>query len=168
MNKQKIHCVIVDRNAEMTAFLDAAVRLNDLCNYIPLLPLPQMVGLLKDLKPHILFCPYIRNEHSNRKFIEVLQKHSLDTVLVWLHDDQWQGLTHWLLGVEFCILPTNDIDYFRNYVDFLIRYASIKSDFRQCKSVAAYIRSTLSLVDYSWSRLLILRKVCIYTQITLI
>lgn len=144
--------LFVDRNAEMTAFLDAAVRsIKRPLQLHSAVTLPQMVGLLKDLKPHILFYPYIRNEHSNRKFIEVLQKYSLDTVLVWLHDDQWQGLTHWLLGVEFCILPTNDIDYFRNYVDFLIRYASIKSDFRQCKKLLHISEVRCHwLVDYSW------------------
>ena len=160
MNKQKIHCVIVDRNAEMTAFLDAAVRsIKRPLQLHSAVTLPQMVGLLKDLKPHILFCPYIRNEHSNRKFIEVLQKYSLDTVLVWLHDDQWQGLTHWLLGVEFCILPTNDIDYFRNYVDFLIRYASIKSDFRQCKKLLHISEVRCHwLVDYSWEPIAYIAK----------
>jgi EAL domain-containing protein (putative c-di-GMP-specific phosphodiesterase class I) len=160
MNKQKIHCVIIDRNAEMTAFLDAALRsIKRPVQLHAAVTLPQMVSLLKDLKPHILFCPYIRDEHSSRKLIDVLQKYSLDTLLVWLTEDQWQGLTHWLLGVEFCILPTNDIDYFRNYIDFLIRYATIKSNFRQCKKLLhiSEIRCHW-LVDYSWEPIAYIAK----------
>jgi EAL domain-containing protein (putative c-di-GMP-specific phosphodiesterase class I) len=55
------------------------------------------------------------------------------------------------MGVESCILPLNDVDYFGQYIDFLLRYSTIKQDFRNCKHLLGVAELRCHwLVDYSW------------------
>jgi hypothetical protein len=55
------------------------------------------------------------------------------------------------MGVESCILPLNDVDYLGQYIDFLLRYSTIKQDFRNCKHLLGVAELRCHwLVDYSW------------------
>ena len=133
MKKQKIQCIVIDRDVEVTASLDAALRRSDvLLDLKQVASLAQLIPVLQELQPHLLFCPHEKSAPS-LELLETLQRYSPDTLLVWISRDEWQGLTTWLMGVESCILPLNDVDYFGQYIDFLLRYSTIKQDFRNCK-----------------------------------
>ncbi len=152
MKKQKIHCVVIDRDVEVTASLDAALRDSDvLLDLEAVTAVQQIVPVLAEKKPQLLFCPYGKNTKGNKTLLEALQRYSPDTLLVWISRDEWQGLTTWLMGVESCTLPLDDPEYFRQYIDFLLRYSSIKQEFRQCKHLLGVAELRCHwLVDYSW------------------
>ncbi|WP_175517863.1 EAL domain-containing protein [Thiothrix caldifontis] len=151
MKKQKIHCVVVDQDVEVTASLDAALRHSDvLLELNQVASVQQLIPVLQELQPHLLFCPYDKSKPSV-ELLETLQRYSPDTLLVWVARDEWQGLTTWLMGVESCILPLRDLEYFGQYIDFLLRYSSIKQDFRDCKHLLGVAELRCHwLVDYSW------------------
>lgn len=151
MKQQKIHCVVIDKDAATTASLDAALRsANMLLDVESLNSIQQLIPVLSEKKPHLLFCPQPRKGDS-RALLEVLQRHSPDTLLVWISQQEWQGLTTWLVGVESCTLPINDAEYFSQYIDFLLHYSSVKQDFRQCKHLLGVAELRCHwLVDYSW------------------
>lgn len=151
MKKQKIQCIVIDRDVEVTASLDAALRRSDvLLDLKQVASLAQLIPVLQELQPHLLFCPHEKSAPS-LELLETLQRYSPDTLLVWISRDEWQGLTTWLMGVESCILPLNDVDYFGQYIDFLLRYSTIKQDFRNCKHLLGVAELRCHwLVDYSW------------------
>ncbi len=151
MKKQKIHCVVVDQNVEVTASLDAALRHADvLLELKQVASVQQLIPVLQELQPHLLFCPHEKSAPSV-ELLEMLQRYSPDTLLVWVSRDEWQGLTTWLMGVESCTLPLNDLEYFGQYIDFLLRYSAIKQDFRDCKHLLGVSELRCHwLVDYSW------------------
>lgn len=151
MKKQKIHCVVVDQDVEVTASLDAALRNSDvLLELKQVASVQQLIPVLQELQPHLLFCPHDQSAHA-MELLETLQRYSPDTLLVWISRNEWQGLTTWLMGVESCILPLNDLEYFGQYIDFLLRYSTIKQDFRDCKHLLGVAELRCHwLVDYSW------------------
>lgn len=151
MKQQKIHCVVIDKDAAATASLDTALRsANVLLDIESLSSVHQLIPVLSEKKPHLLFCPQPR-KGDPRALLEVLQRHSPDTLLIWLSQQEWQGLTTWLVGVESCTLPMNDPEYFGQYVDFLLHYSAVKQDFRQCKHLLSVAELRCHwLVDYSW------------------
>jgi PAS domain-containing protein len=151
MKKQKIQCIVIDRDVEVTASLDAALRRSDvLLELKQVASLAQLIPVLQELQPHLLFCPHEKATPS-LELLETLQRYSPDTLLVWISRDEWQGLTTWLMGVESCILPLNDVDYLGQYIDFLLRYSTIKQDFRNCKHLLGVAELRCHwLVDYSW------------------
>lgn len=152
MSKPKISCVVVDHDVEVTASLDAALRGADVAVALDSVASSQQLQpLLQERHPHLLFCPQAAKTPVMVGMLEMLQHYSPDTVLVWLAHDQWQRLTTWLNGVESCTLPLNELNRFHYYIDFLLRYAALKYDFRQCKHLLgiAELRSHW-LVDYSW------------------
>lgn len=151
MRKQKIHCVVVDQDVEVTASLDAALRHSDvLLELKQVASVQQLIPVLQELQPHLLFCPHDKTKPAT-ELLEMLQRYSPDTLLVWVARDEWQGLTTWLMGVESCILPLNDLEYFSQYIDFLLRYSAIKQDFRDCKHLLGVAELRCHwLVDYSW------------------
>ncbi|WMP18137.1 hypothetical protein [Thiothrix lacustris] len=151
MKKQKIHCVVVDQDVEMTASLDAALRRSDVFLELKqVASVQQLIPVLQELQPHLLFCPHDKSKPSV-ELLEMLQRYSPDTVLVWISRAEWQSLTTWLLGVESCTLPLNDADYFSQYIDFLLHYSAIKQDFRDCKHLLGVSELRCHwLVDYSW------------------
>lgn len=152
MSKPKIHCVVVDHDVEVTASLDAALRSADVAVALDsVASSQQLLPLLQEQHPHLLFCPQAAKTPITVGMLETVQHYSPDTVLVWLSSEQWQGLTTWLNGVESCTLPLNELNRFHHYIDFLLRYAALKHDFRQCKHLLgiAELRSHW-LVDYSW------------------
>ena len=151
MKKQKIHCVIIDRDAEITASLEAALHSADAAQELErIASMQQLVPVLSEHKPHLLFCPQLRAEGASA-LLENLQRHSPDTLLVQISRTDWQGLTTWLSGVESCTLPIGDVDYFAQYIDFLLRYARMKHEFRQCKQLLSVAELRCHwLVDYSW------------------
>ena len=151
MRKQKLHCVVIDQDVEVTASLDAALRHSDvLLELKQVASVQQLVPVLQELQPHLLFCPHDKATQAIG-LLEMLQRYSPDTLLVWVSRDEWQGLTTWLLGVESCILPLNDLEYFSQYIDFLLRYSAIKQDFRDCKHLLGVAELRCHwLVDYSW------------------
>lgn len=151
MKKQKIQCVIIDRDVEVTASLDAALHDSDVLLDMETVTAVQQIVPALGKKPHLLFCPQSRNGEGNKTLLDALQRYSPDTLLVWVTRDEWQGLTTWLSGVESCTLPLNDVDYFRQYVDFLLHYSGIKQEFRQCKHLLGVAELRCHwLVDYSW------------------
>lgn len=151
MNKQKIHCAVIDQDVGVTASLDVAFNASELLLEVNRIPsLKHVKPLLAEYRPQILFCPYIQADDS-MGLLENLQRYSPDTLLVWVSQDKWQGLTTWLIGVESCILPLNDMEYFNQYLDFLLRYCTVKQDFRQCKHLLGIAELRCHwLVDYSW------------------
>lgn len=153
MRKQKIHCVVIDRDVEATASLDAALRSSDvLLELKQVASTQQLIPVLQELRPHLLFCPRETGVATNAmELLETLQHYSPDTLLIWISRDDWQGLTTWLNGVESCTLPLNDLEYFGQYIDFLLRYSAIKHDFRHCKHLLGVAELRCHwLVDYSW------------------
>lgn len=151
MRKQKIHCVVIDQDVEVTASLDAALRHSDvLLELKQVASVQQLIPVLQELQPHLLFCPHEKTKPAT-DLLETLPRYSPDTLLVWVARDEWQGLTTWLMGVESCILPLNDLEYFAQYIDFLLRYSAIKHDFRDCKHLLGVAELRCHwLVDYSW------------------
>lgn len=151
MKKQKILCVVIDQNAEVTVAIDAALRESGFPAQLEFISSAQsLIPVLHEKRPHILFCPQIRADKL-RAWLEVLQRHSPDTLLIWISRDEWQGLTTWLLGVESCTLPINDLDYFIQYVDFILHYSALKHEFRHCKHLLGVAELRCHwLVDYSW------------------
>lgn len=152
MSKQKIHCVVVDHDVEVTASLDAALRSTGAAVALDsVASSQQLLPLLQERHPHLVFCPQAAKTPAMVGMLEMVQHYSPDTVLVWLSLDQWQGLTTWLNGVESCTLPLNELNRFQHYMDFLLRYAALKHNFRQCKHLLgiAELRAHW-LVDYSW------------------
>jgi EAL domain-containing protein (putative c-di-GMP-specific phosphodiesterase class I) len=151
MKKQKIHCVVVGHNAVVSAALDSALRHSDeLLELESVTSAGQIIPVLKAKKPHLLFCPYIKSENA-QGLLRALQRYSPDTLLVWVSRKELQGLTTWLLGVESCTLPVNDMEYFSQYLDFLLHYSAIKHEFRQCKRLLGVAELRCHwLVDYSW------------------
>ncbi|MEZ5452281.1 MAG: EAL domain-containing protein [Thiothrix sp.] len=150
MRKQKIQCVVFDQDVEVTASLDAALRSSSvLLDLKQVASWQQLVPVLQELRPHLLFCP--RQGGESMELLESLQRYSPDTLLVWVSRHEWQGLTTWLMGVESCTLPLNDVDYFGQYIDFLLHYSGVKHDFRQCKNLLGVAELRCHwLVDYSW------------------
>ena len=151
MKQQKIHCVILDKDAAVTASLDVALRsISALLEVEPLNSVQQLMPVLAEKKPHLLFCP-LPQKGDPRVLLEVIQRHSPDTLLVLISRHEWQGLTTWLLGVESCILPMSDATYLANYIDFLLHYSLVKQDFRRSKHLlnVAELRCHW-LVDSSW------------------
>lgn len=151
MRKQKIQCVVIDQDVEITASLDAALRHADvLLELKQVASVQQLIPVLQELQPHLLFCPHEKSAPPVA-LLETLQRYSPDTLLVWVSREEWQGLTTWLMGVESCILPLNDLEYFGQYIDFLLRYSAIKQDFRDCKHLLGVAELRCHwLVDYSW------------------
>lgn len=141
----------MDRDVEATASLDAALRSSDvLLELNQVASTQQLIAVLQELRPHLLFCPVEKNGGS-MELLETLQRYSPDTLLVWISRADWQGLTTWLNGIESCILPLNDLEYFSQYIDFLLRYSAIKHDFRHCKHLLGVAELRCHwLVDYSW------------------
>lgn len=151
MKRQKIQCVVVDRDVEITASLDAAVRSSE---YTPELVLvastQQLVSVMAESRPHLLFCPKTGSA-GTAALMEAVRRHSPDTLLVWISSAEWQGLRAARSGVESCMLPLNDLDYFAQYVDFLLHYTLLKQSFRQSKQLLAVAELRCHwLVDYSW------------------
>lgn len=151
MKKQKLQCVVIDQDVEVTASLDAALRHSDvLLELKQVASVQQLIPVLQELQPHLLFCPHDKTKPAT-DLLETLQRYSPDTLLVWVSRDEWQGLTTWLMGVESCILPLNDLEYFAQYIDFLLRYSTIKQDFRNSKHLLGVAELRCHwLVDYSW------------------
>lgn len=151
MRKQKIHCVVVDQDAEVTASLEAVLRNSDVLPTLKqVASLQQLIPILQEIKPHLLFYPKSKAGDS-LDLLEILQNYSPDTLLVLISRNEWQGLTTWLMGVESCILPIDDAEYFSQYIDFLLRYSGVKHDFRQCKHLLGVAELRCHwLVDYSW------------------
>lgn len=151
MKKQMIQCLVVDRDAEVTASLDAALRHASGAQSLErVASLQQLIPALTKQKPNLLFCPQLATEGA-MMLLETLQRHSPDTLLVQVSRHEWQGLTTWLAGVESCTVPIADTDYFGQYVEFLLRYASLKYAFRQSKHLLGVAELRCHwLVDYSW------------------
>ncbi|MDD5394565.1 MAG: EAL domain-containing protein [Thiothrix sp.] len=143
--------MVVDRDAEMVATLEAALRSSGaLLELVRVASMQQLTPVLVEHKPHLLFCPHIRTERS-AALLESLQRYSPDTLLVWVSPEAWQGLATGSAGVESCILPLNDVEYFGQYVDFLLHYSLLKHEFRQSKHLLGIAELRCHwLVDYSW------------------
>lgn len=152
MKKQKIQCLVMDQDAGVTATLEAALDCTDVRLALERVGfLQQLPSMLAEKKPHLLFCPHYVEPKATAAVLEMLQRHSPDTVLVWVSRRESQGLTSGLLRVESCILPLNDQEYFSQYVDFLLHYSLIKQEFRQCKRLLGVTELRCHwLVDYSW------------------
>lgn len=135
----------------MVATLEAALRSSGvLLEWVRVASMQQLRPVLAEHKPHLLFCPHMRMERS-AALLESLQRYSPDTLLVWVSPDAWQGLATGSAGVESCILPLNEVEYFGQYVDFLLRYSLLKHEFRQSKHLLGIAELRCHwLVDYSW------------------
>lgn len=151
MKKQTLQCLVIDRDVEVTASLDAALRHANTPHELQrIASMQQLIPALTQQKPHLLFCPPAHAEAAS-VLLETLQRHSPDTLLVQVARDEWQGLTTWLAGVESCVLPIRDVDYFAQYIDFLLHYATLKHEFRQSKHLLGVAELRCHwLVDYSW------------------
>ncbi len=151
MERQKIQCVVIDRDVEVTASLDAAVRGSERSPELVLVAsTQQLVSVLADSRPHLLFCPKT-GSNGAAALMEAVRRHSPDTLLVWVSNAEWQGLRATRSGVETCTLPLNDLDSFAQYVDFLLHYTVLKQAFRQSKQLLAVAELRCHwLVDYSW------------------
>lgn len=159
MSKQKIHCIIVGHDAVVSAALESVLNHSDmLVELESVTSSSQIVPVLQTKKPHLLFCPHIKSDNA-QGLLRALQRHSPDTLLVWVSRKESQGLTSWLLGVESCTLPINDREYFSQYIDFLLHYSAIKHDFRQCKRLLGVAELRCHwLVDYSWEPIAYIAK----------
>ena len=144
-------CVVIDQNTEVTASVETTLRHSDLSPELEFITTSHsLVPILQEKKPHILFSPQVRS-NKLRAWMDMLQRHSPDTLLVWISRDHWQGLTSWHMGVESCTLPLADSDYFSQYVDFLLHYSTVKQEFRHCKHLLGVAELRCHwLVDYSW------------------
>ncbi|QTR48619.1 EAL domain-containing protein [Candidatus Thiothrix anitrata] len=150
MKKQTLQCLVIDRDVEVTASLDAALCHANTPHELQRIASMQLLIPALIQKPHLLFCPPAHAE-SIALLLETLQRHSPDTLLVQVSHEEWQGLTNWLAGVESCVLPIHDVDYFAQYVDFLLHYARLKHEFRQSKHLLGVAELRCHwLVDYSW------------------
>lgn len=151
MKRQKICCVVIDQNGEITQVLSQALGNSELSPDVEyVFSAQQVVPLLKAHKPHLLFCLH-GDVDTSLALLEKLQQYSPDTLLVWISHNKWQGLTTWLMGVESCILPLSDHEYLEQYLDFLLRYSIVKQDFRQCKHLLSISELRCHwLADYSW------------------
>lgn len=151
MKKQTLQCLVIDRDVEVTASLDAALHHANTPHELQrIASMQQLIPALAQQKPHVLFCPRTHAEVAS-VLLEALRRHSADTLLVQVARDEWQGLTTWLAGVESCVLPIHDVKYFAQYIDFLLHYVKLKHEFRQSKHLLGIAELRCHwLVDYSW------------------
>ena len=152
MKNNKIHCLIINQSAVLTAELSRALRRHKDQSFVEVID-----GILHLLKARIvkhqiglLFIAKTSTSPSFEKVAKLLRQYSPDTILVFLTAKN-QPITQDMLGVESCDLSLNSASVSNLVLSNLLHYAQIKKDLRECKHLLSIVdRRNRWLVDSTY------------------
>lgn len=151
MRQQQVLCIIIDHDPAITHLLAAALRSSEYAvQVVALSSWHDLLAGLRDQQPALLFTPPLQKQSSERKLLNLLRAQSPDTVLVHAAARRWRHIQAHASGVESCMIATANEDVLLQQIDFLLRYAQLKNDFRHCKQFLSIAELRCQwLMDYS-------------------
>ncbi len=152
MKNNKIHCLIINQSAVLSAELSRALRCHKNQSFVEVVD-----GLLNLLKAKVvkhqiglLFIAKTSVTPSFEAVAKLLRQYSPDTILVFLTAKN-QPITQDILGVERCDLSLNAASVSNLVLSNLLHYVQIKKDLRECKHLLSIVdRRNRWLVDSTY------------------
>lgn len=151
MRQQQVLCIIINHDPATTHLLAAALRSSEYA--VQVVSLDRWQDVLTGLRaqqPALLFTPHLQKQSSERKLLNLLKAQSPDTVLVHAAARRWRHIQTHASGVESCMIATVNEDVLLQQIDFLLKYAQLKREFRHCKQFLSIAEVRCQwLMDYS-------------------
>nr|CAA6828196.1 MAG: Unknown protein [uncultured Thiotrichaceae bacterium] len=150
MNQHVMRCLVIKQNGGGQSNLEAALRRSHFKPEYQYINNSTELYQCLEYLPALLFCPGSMSAAQREQLTKVVYKWAPDCIVAYSSVNQWSGLSKDLNRVATCTLTTGKPAELWQQLDYLLAYAQMKSEFRDCKHLLNIIEQRNQwLVEYS-------------------